>query len=145
MEKSLYTEWEIAEENYLTPRLLEEFLFISFLFRIRDPRMPSMQVCVLHHFSHIWLFATAWAVACQAPLSVGLSQARALEWVTMPSPRDLPDPGIQPASLRSPARFFTTSTSWEAQDSFHSHFQNPRASAFFSPISHVFLWTGVIC
>ena len=36
MEKSLYTEWEIAEENYLTPRLLEEFLFISFLFRIRD-------------------------------------------------------------------------------------------------------------
>ena len=33
------------------------------------------------------------------------------------SPRDLPDPGIEPVSLTSPAlasRFFTTSASWEA-------------------------------
>ena len=35
----------------------------------------------------------------------------------MPSFRDLPDPGIEPASLSSPAlagRFFTTSTTWES-------------------------------
>ena len=35
----------------------------------------------------------------------------------MPSPGDLPDPGIKPASLRSPALaggFFTTSATWEA-------------------------------
>ena len=35
-----------------------------------------------------------------------------------PSPGDLPDPGIQPTSLASPAlagEFFTTSTTWEAQ------------------------------
>ena len=34
-----------------------------------------------------------------------------------PSPRDLPDPGIEPVTLSSPAleaRFFTTSTTWEA-------------------------------
>ena len=34
-----------------------------------------------------------------------------------PPPEDLPNPGIKPASLKSPAlagRFFTTSTSWEA-------------------------------
>ena len=35
-----------------------------------------------------------------------------LEWVAMPSSGDLPDPGIEPPSLASPAwagRFFSTS------------------------------------
>ena len=35
----------------------------------------------------------------------------------MPSSRDLPDPGIEPASLTSPALaggFFTTGANWEA-------------------------------
>jgi len=38
-------------------------------------------------------------------------------WRDMPSSRDLPDPGIEPTSLKSPAlagRFFTTSATWEA-------------------------------
>ena len=46
-------------------------------------------------------------------------QARILEWVAMPSPRDLPNPGIEPASLESPALaggFFTTSTTLEAPE-----------------------------
>ena len=41
----------------------------------------------------------------------GISQARILEWVAISSPRDLPDPGTEFASLASPAlagRFFTT-------------------------------------
>ena len=29
----------------------------------------------------------------------GILQARILEWVTIPSPEDLPDPGIQPGFL----------------------------------------------
>ena len=36
----------------------------------------------------------------------------------MPSSRDLPHPGMEPTSLMSPAlagKFFTTSTTWEAQ------------------------------
>jgi len=40
-----------------------------------------------------------------------------LDWVAMLPPGDLPDPGIKPMTLMSPAlagRFFTTSTSWEA-------------------------------
>ena len=48
----------------------------------------------------------------------GILQARILEGVAMPPPGDLPDPGIKPAFLKSPAladRFFTTSTTWEAQ------------------------------
>ena len=30
--------------------------------------------CVLSHFSCVWLFATLWTVACQAPLSMGFSR-----------------------------------------------------------------------
>ena len=32
----------------------------------------------------------------------GILQARILEWVAMPSSRDLPNPGIEPASLAAP-------------------------------------------
>ena len=47
----------------------------------------------------------------------GILQARILEWVAVPFSGDLPDPGIKPVSLKSPAlagRFFTTSATWEA-------------------------------
>ena len=30
--------------------------------------------CVLSHFSHVLFFVMLWAVACQAPLSVGFSR-----------------------------------------------------------------------
>ena len=35
-------------------------------------------------------------VACQAPLSMGIFQARILKWVSFPSPGDLPQPGTEP-------------------------------------------------
>ena len=47
----------------------------------------------------------------------GILQARILEWVAMRTSRDLPNPGIEPTSLMSPALtggFFTTSITWEA-------------------------------
>ena len=50
--------------------------------------------------SHVGLCVTPWTVACQDPLSMGILQARIVEWVAIPSSRDLPDPGIKP---RSPA------------------------------------------
>ena len=40
----------------------------------------------------------------------GIFQARILEWIAVPSPGDLPDPGIEPTSLLSSALeggFFT--------------------------------------
>ena len=46
-------------------------------------------VAVLSHFSHVWLFETLWTVACQAPLSMGILQARILEWVAMLSSRGI--------------------------------------------------------
>ena len=50
----------------------------------------------------------------------GILQARILEWVVMPFSRDLPDPGVEPASFMSPALaggFFATRhtlTLWSA-------------------------------
>ena len=52
-----------------------------------------------------------------APLSMGFSRQESWSWLTFPSPGDLPNQGIQPTSLMSPALaggFFTTSTNWEA-------------------------------
>ena len=37
--------------------------------------------------SHVQLFATPWTVDLQASLSMGIPQARILEWVAMPSSR----------------------------------------------------------
>ena len=43
-------------------------------------------------------YTTPWTVAHQAPLSVGLFQARYWSGLLFPSPRDLPDSGIEPVS-----------------------------------------------
>ena len=53
--------------------------------------------------NHVPLFAVSWAIACQAPLPMDFFQARILEWVAIPYPGDLPDPGIEPTSLEFPA------------------------------------------
>ena len=43
--------------------------------------------------NHVRLFATPQTAACQAPLSMGILQARILEWVAMPSTQGL-KPGL---------------------------------------------------
>ena len=48
-------------------------------------------------------------------LSTGCSRQEYWSGLPCPSPRNLPDPGIEPLSLMSPAltgRFFSTSTTW---------------------------------
>ena len=63
-------------------------------------------------------FATPWTVVHQGPLSMGFSRQEYWSGLLCPPPGDLSDPGIEPTSLLSPAlagRFFTTSTTWEAQ------------------------------
>ena len=62
------------------------------------------------------IFATPWTVALQAPLSTGFPKQEYWSGLPYPPPGDLPDPGIEPASLTSPALaggFFTTSAPWE--------------------------------
>ena len=60
------------------------------------------------------------SVALQAPLSMGFSRQEYWSGLLCPPPEDLPNPGIEPTSLTSPAStggFFTTSTTWEAPSS----------------------------
>ena len=44
-------------------------------------------VCVFSHSVVFDSFVTPWTVASQALLSMGILQARILEWAAMPSPR----------------------------------------------------------
>ena len=72
-------------------------------------RAESLQLCLT--------LCDPWTVAHQAPLTMGFSRQEYWNGLLLPPPGDLPDPGIEPASLTSPAlagRFFTTSTTWEA-------------------------------
>ena len=41
---------------------------------------------------------TPWTVAYQAPLSIGFSRQEHWSGVPLPSPGDLPDPGVEPGS-----------------------------------------------
>ena len=65
---------------------------------------------VLSH-SRVWLFVTPWIVARQAFLFMEFPRPK--YWIRLPFPAsgDLPDPGIEPMLLESPALacgFFTT-------------------------------------
>ena len=46
----------------------------------------------------VQLFVIPWAVAYQAPLSMGFSRQVSWTGLPFPSPGDLPDPGIEPGS-----------------------------------------------
>ena len=67
--------------------------------------------------SHVWLFVTLWTVAGQGPLSMKFSRQEYYSGLPCSPPGDLPNPGIKPSSLTSPAlagMFFTISATWEA-------------------------------
>ena len=50
-------------------------------------------VCAL---SCVWLFATPWTVAHQAPLSIEFSRQEYWSRLPLPTPGDLLDPGVEP-------------------------------------------------
>ena len=65
--------------------------------------------------SDVWCLAaqscltvwTLWTVALQAPLSMGIFQARILEWVAMPSSRGSSQPRDQTQVSHIAGEFFT--------------------------------------
>ena len=83
----------------------------------------SLQSCLIH--------ATLWTIAHQALLSMEFSKQEYWSGLPCPSPGDFPDPGIEPASLMSPALaggFFTDSATWEVP---YSYYQGiPRQNIF---------------
>ena len=63
------------------------------------------------------------AVAHQAPLSMGFSRQEYWSGLPCPLAGDLPDTGVEPTSLTSPALaggFFTTSDTWQALDQIYN-------------------------
>ena len=56
-----------------------------------------INLCLL--LSCVWLVETPWNVAHQAPLSMGILQARILEWVAMPSRGSSQPKGSNPGLL----------------------------------------------
>ena len=82
---------------------------------------------MLSHFSHVWLSSTPWTVTHQTPLHMGFSKQEYWSGLPFPPPRDLPNPGIKPTPLMSPALaggFFTTSATWEALNARISQFSS---------------------
>ena len=70
-------------------------------------------VCMLSHFSRVWLFETPLTAARQAALSMGISRQEHWSGSPRPPPGDFPHPGVKPASLVSPVLacgFFTSSS-----------------------------------
>ena len=64
----------------------------------------KLQICVwitskVKWLIRVWLFVTPWTVAHQAPPSMEFSRQEYWTGLPFPSPGDLRDPGIEPASL----------------------------------------------
>ena len=62
-----------------------------------SPEKPivSLLLLLLSRFSHVGLWVTLWTAAPQAPLFMGILQARKLEWVAMPSSKGSSQPRDQ--------------------------------------------------
>ena len=72
-----------------------------------------------------------------APLSLGFSRQEYWSGLPCPPPGDLPDPGVEPRSLMSPAvagGFFIISATWEVQRSLLKSGYFQENSIFFFPV-----------
>ena len=95
------------------PRVVKcNYVFNAFSNSITQPRDSSHNtsihmgvvcfkwcVCAL---SHVWLFATSWTVAFQAPLFMEFSRQEYWSGLPFSSPGDLPNPRIKPTSPVAP-------------------------------------------
>ena len=63
---------------------------------------PRLSTACIHTklLSRVRLSVTPWTVAHQAPMSMGFSRQEYWSGLPCPPPGDLPNPGIEPASLR---------------------------------------------
>ena len=65
-------------------------------------QVPIAEAClllpvhVISCFSHVWLFATLWTIARQAPLSLRFSREEYWSGLPCPPPGDLPTQGLNP-------------------------------------------------
>ena len=85
LEVSGSTWWERAAQEYAVTQLQVEQLY-----SVKWKKVKSV--------SRVQLFAAPWTVAHQAPPSMEFSRQEYWSGLPLPSPGDLPDPGIEPGS-----------------------------------------------
>ena len=106
----------IESKSYISKSLLKiTVLWHSYVTFKQNTFLPMILICSIYlHNNWItyWVFnkppgliakscptlVTPWAVAPQAPPSVGFSRQKYWSGLPFPSPGDLPDPGIKPRS-----------------------------------------------
>ena len=79
-------------------------LFAQWHHRTNKPPVPSQCPICVHlpsRFSHVGVCETPWTVARQPPLSLRCSRQEYWSGLPCPPPGDLPNPGVEPVSLRS--------------------------------------------
>ena len=75
--------------------VIEEYIQHDFT----NMRGVCVCVCVCEFLSHVWFFVNLWTVDGQAPLAMKFSRQEYRSGLPFLSPRDLPNPGIEPESL----------------------------------------------
>ena len=84
--------------------LCEMFNYCTFM---KFPRF-FISFAVVHLLSWVWLLATPWTVAHQAPLSMGISRQEYWSGLPFPSPGEYSGSGSEPVSPALADGFFTT-------------------------------------
>ena len=95
--------WRSDYTHYITSFYTWYFSILGFLHPQGLPgslQRSGMQACML---GRVQLFVAPWTVAHQAPLFMGFSRQEFGSGLPLPTPGDLPNPGIEPASLATPA------------------------------------------
>ena len=92
-------------------QILKSCKIIFILFNLVTSFVKSHNLLPLCVCCPVWLLATTWTVAHQAPLSIGFPTQEHWSGLPFPPLRDIPNSGIQPLSPESPApagRYVTT-------------------------------------
>ena len=79
-----------------------EFHMISLVTKEWFIYLVAMYMCA-RMLSCVWLFVTPWTVVHQVPLPMEFPKQAYWSRLPFPPSGDLPDPGIEPMSLASPA------------------------------------------
>ena len=92
--------WNQAEGGSSMEHTLAELLLppclASLIPSVPRPALSHLGYCLVTH--SCLTFVTSWTVACQTPLSMGFSRQEHWSGLPFPAPRNLPNPGIEPAS-----------------------------------------------
>ena len=116
--------WKRSDQGSQSGRQVSKFCFcfsmnlnFFFLCELKENYLTVLNYSiVLYLVACVWLFATPCTVAFQAPLSMGILQARILEWVAMPSSRESSQPRDLTHVSHITGRFFTIWATLEASD-----------------------------